>query len=70
MVLLFLIGAATNVLTNDLTSTPDQLLGTVLRHQASRGSDLTASPWAMRHRSPKRTVIDSKKKSEAVSNSD
>ena len=58
MALLLLIEAATNVLTNDLTSTPDQLPGTVLRHQASRGRDFTASPWAMGHRSPKRTVID------------
>lgn len=59
--LLLLIEAATNILTNDLTSTPDQLLGTVLRHQASRGRDLTASPWAMGHRSLKRAVIDSKR---------
>ena len=60
--MVLLIEEATNVLTNDLTSTPDQLLGSVLRHQASRGRDLTASPWAMGHRSPKRTVIDSKQK--------
>lgn len=63
MALLLLIEAATNILTNDLMSTPDQLLGTVLRHQASRGRDLMASPWATGHRSPKRTVIDPKKRS-------
>jgi hypothetical protein len=31
----------TQVLTNDFTSTPDQLLGTVLRHQASGGTNFT-----------------------------
>ncbi len=35
--------AATNVLTNDLTSIPDQLLVTVLRHQASGGRNFTAA---------------------------
>ena len=33
----------TQVLTNDFTSTPDQLLGTVLRHQASGGTNFTAA---------------------------
>ena len=44
--LFFQIKAATNVLINDVTSTPDQLLGTVLGHQDSGGRDPTASPWA------------------------
>jgi len=33
----------TQILTNDLTSTPDQLLGTVIHHQASGGTNFTAA---------------------------
>ena len=33
----------TQVLTNDFTGTPDQLLGIVLRHQASGGTNFTAA---------------------------
>ena len=35
--------ATTNVLTNDFTSTPDQLLGTVLSHQADGGTNFTVA---------------------------
>ena len=34
-------GATTRILTNDFTSTPDQLLGTVLPHQADGGTNFT-----------------------------
>jgi len=34
--------ATTHALTNDVTSTPDQLLGTVLRHQIGGGTNFTA----------------------------
>ena len=33
----------TQVLSNDFTSTPDQLLGTVLRYQASGGTNFTSA---------------------------
>ena len=36
-------GGTTQVLTNDFTSTPDQLLAIVLRHQAGGGTNFTAA---------------------------
>jgi len=35
--------ATTHALTNDVTSTPDQLLGTILRHQIGGGTNFTAA---------------------------
>jgi hypothetical protein len=35
--------AATNILTNDFTSTPDQLLGTVLRYLTAGGTNFMAA---------------------------
>jgi len=42
-VILFHGGRTTQVLTNDFTSTPDQLLAIVLRHQAGGGTNFTAA---------------------------